>query len=253
MPLVSLPSEQEEELRRLISHKQGINRVRTALINRLHAVYVHAGHTTLKKKHLAVRESREAVRNLLENACDRDIAASLERQLETVEQERSAFGSRIHAIVSESELSPYLLSIPGVGPALAAAFLAYAGDGSRFSKAGEVANYAGLVPVLDCSGVTDRYGHIAPGGCQALRSIIVQAAWAASRSSCGGMLRRKFLELTERKSKTKSAVAIARRIIGLMWILATRREFYAGASKEQLVKKFRLYKFKSEGWEALTS
>ncbi|MDR0689238.1 MAG: hypothetical protein LBG08_03075 [Spirochaetaceae bacterium] len=38
MPLVSLPSEQKEELRGLIAHKQGINRTRTALINRLHAV-----------------------------------------------------------------------------------------------------------------------------------------------------------------------------------------------------------------------
>jgi hypothetical protein len=36
-----------------------------------------------------------------------------------------------------------------------------------------------------------------------------------------------------------------------MWVLATRREFYAGASKEQPVKKFRLYKLNSKGREAL--
>ena len=38
MPLVSLPGEKEEELRGLISHNRAINRTRTALINRLHAV-----------------------------------------------------------------------------------------------------------------------------------------------------------------------------------------------------------------------
>ena len=86
-----------------------------------------------------------------------------------------------------------------------------------------------------------------------MRSIIVRAARAASWSCCGGELRRKFLELSERKSKTKSAIAIARRIIGLMWILARRREFYAGVSKERLVRKFRLYKLNSRGWEALAS
>ncbi|MDR0689237.1 MAG: transposase [Spirochaetaceae bacterium] len=138
-----------------------------------------------------------------------------------------------------------------MGPALGAAFLAYVGDGSRFGTAGEVANYAGLVPVLDCSGETDRYGHIARSGCKALRSIVVPAAWAANRSSCGGALGSKFIELSERKGKTKSAIAW--RIIGLMWVLATRREFYAGASKEQLVKKFRLYKLNSKGWEASNS
>ena len=96
----------------------------------------------LKKKYMATKESREAVRDLPGNVCDRKIAESLERL--PVEQERDKFREKINAIVSESGLSPYVLSIPGVGPALSAAFPAYAGDGSRFGKAGEAANYAGL-------------------------------------------------------------------------------------------------------------
>jgi len=35
-----------------------------------------------------------------------------------------------------------------------------------------------------------------------------------------------------------------------MWILMTRREFYAGASKEMLQKKFRQYGSKLEGGES---
>ena len=120
----------------MISHRQAINRARTALINRLHALYAHAGHTTLKKRNMATPESRKAVRDLLENACDHEMAASLERQMETVEGERDRFREKINAIVSDSELSPYVLSIPGVGPSLAVAFLACVGDGSRFGKAG---------------------------------------------------------------------------------------------------------------------
>jgi transposase len=42
LPLVSLPTEQEEELRQLISMKQFLVKMRTALINRLHALYVLA-------------------------------------------------------------------------------------------------------------------------------------------------------------------------------------------------------------------
>jgi transposase len=163
------------------------------------------------------------------------------------------FENKIRKIVEESEVSPYVMRVPGVGPNMAAAFLAYVGDGSRFSKAGGVANDAGLTPVPDCCGDTNRYGHIAQSGCKALRSNIVQAAWAAGRSAYGGELRRKFIELSGRKSKTKSATAIARRIIELMWVLAVRREFYACASKDQLVKKFRAYKLNRKGWEALAS
>jgi transposase len=253
MPRVSLPTEKEEELRGLIRHKQAINRERTALINRLHALYVQAGHTTLKKKDVAGRERRQAAERLLENGWQRETAQSIERGLESVEKEREEFENKIRKVVEDSELSPYLMSIPGVGPNMAAAFPAYAGDGSRFSKAGEVASCAGLTPVPGCSGDTERCGHIAQSGCKALRSIVVQAAWAAGRSASGGELRRKFIELPGRKGKTKSAIAIARRIIELMWILVVRREFYAYASKEQLVKKFRAYKLNTKGWEALAS
>ncbi|MDR2517729.1 MAG: transposase [Spirochaetaceae bacterium] len=69
--------------------------------------------------------------------------------------------------MSGSEAAPYIISIPGVGPAPAAAFIAYIGDGDRFESAGEAANYAGLTPALDCSGDTVRYGHIRRGGCRA--------------------------------------------------------------------------------------
>ena len=57
----------------------------------------------------------------------------------------------------ESEPTPYIMSIPGVSPALAAAYI---GDGERFDTAGESANYAGLMPVLNYSGDEVRYGHI---------------------------------------------------------------------------------------------
>ena len=43
---------------------------------------------------------------------------------------------------------------------VAAAFLAYVGDAKRFSSPARVANYIGLVPRIDCSGETHRYGHI---------------------------------------------------------------------------------------------
>jgi transposase len=145
------------------------------------------------------------------------------------------------------------MSIPGVGPGLAAAFLAYIGDGKRFEKPAEAANYVGLVPRVDCSGETNRHGNILPGGNRALRSIILQCAWALVRSKNGGRLKEKYDELTGRMSKTKSAVAVARRIITLMWALVTRREFYKDITEAELRKKLRYYKLDCMAGEALAS
>jgi transposase len=246
LPLVSLPTEKEEELRQLISMKQFLVKTRTALINRL---YAGAGETGLKKKHLAAVKSRELLRALLRTGTRRMIAESLERELEAVEKELAAYKERIGQIVKESELSPYIMSIPGVEPTLAAAFIAYVGNGERFSKASEVANHAGLTPVLDYSGESERYGHIQRGGCGALKQVVLQSAWAVSRSNSGGRLKAKFEALRGRMSKVKSAVAIARRMVSLMWVLARRRELYADASAGELARKFRYYKL--AGWESL--
>jgi hypothetical protein len=59
----------------------------------------------------------------------------------------------------------------------------------------------------------------------------------------------KFHQLNERMGKTKSAVAIARRLVCLLWLLVTRREFYADISREGLMKRFRRYKITYEGLE----
>ena len=134
---------------------------------------------------------------------------------------------------------------------LAAAFLAYIGDGSRFSKASEVANYVGLVPKIDSSGETTRSGHITKAGCRALRGTIIQSVWTLVRcKSGGGWLQTKFFLLNERMSKTKSAVAIARKMIVLMWVLVRKKEFYAGSSRAMLESKFRRYNLDFKEWES---
>jgi transposase len=249
LPLVSLPTEGEEELRQLVSMKQFLVKTRTALINRLRALYALAGETGLKKKDLARGARREMLRGLPRNGALMLIGESIERELGVVEEELAVFREKIAGMVRESEIAPYIMSIPGVGPALAAAFIAYVGDGDRFGRAGEVANYAGLTPVLDCSGETERYGHIRRGGCRALRSVVLQSAWAVSRSGSGGRLKEKFMALSGRMSKTKSAVAIARRMVVLMWVLARRRQMYADIAGSELAKKFRYYQL--AGWESL--
>jgi transposase len=252
LPLVQLPSEREETMRTLVSLKNYQTKLRTSLINRLHAVYVQAGITTMKKSHLATSASRKEQSELLPDFLSL-IADMIEQELEVIEKQISTLEEKISTMVREHELSPYVMSIPGVGTGVAGAFLAYVGDGSRFSKAAEVANYVGLVPRLDCSGDTNRYGSITKMGCRALRGVILQSVWSLTQNKEGGRLKAKYFNLAERMSNGKSAVAIARKLVGLMWTLVTRRQLYADVSREHLERKFRYYKLNFEGWDALAS
>lgn len=249
LPIVVTPNEREEALRGVVSMKHYLVKLRTSMVNRLHAIYVHAGMTFVKKSELETAIARDRMAGRLEGQLSR-FAAIVGRELAVTEREIADADAGMRTMVAEHELAPYIMSLPGVGPGVAAAFLAYVGDGSRFSSPSQVANYIGLVPRLDCSGETNRYGHITKEGCRAVRGVIMQATWSLIRCKEGGRLKEKFFLLSERRGRTRSAVALSRRMVGLMWILVTRKEFYADASKDMLQKKFRHYGLKTEGWES---
>jgi transposase len=149
LPLAEVPT--VEELRSLVSMKGFLTKLRTQAVNRLHAVYAQTGITDLKKSSLAKAESREKQAARLPESL-RSLALMLEREIQLYEEQLGELEERIEQKGRSHELAPYVLSVPGDGMGIASAFLAYAGDGSRFGKPSEVANYAGLVPRLDCSG-----------------------------------------------------------------------------------------------------
>jgi hypothetical protein len=52
----------------------------------------------------------------------------------------------------------------------------------------------------------------------------------------------KFQALKGRMNKRKSAVAIARKLVTLAWLLMKRREYYNGIGLDALKKKLKYYK-----------
>jgi transposase len=240
---VPLPGEEEEGFRSDISMKEYLKKERTAAINRLHALYGQMGIIDVTKKDLKDKEGREARHGELP-ARLQEYASILEEQLELFEKQLGEMEEKVAEKARSHELAPYIMSIPGIGIGIAAVLLAYLGDGSRFSKAGQVANYAGLAPRVDCSGETERYGSIAKYQfCHPIRGIVLEGVWAMTRSG-KGPLYTKYSELTGRMNKRKSAVAVARKMVTLAWLLMKRREYYRGISSEALEKKLRYYKIK---------
>ncbi|MDR1389223.1 MAG: IS110 family transposase [Treponema sp.] len=248
LPAVPLTSEAEEDARYSVSTAQYLKGKRVAAINRLHALYVRDGIVEVTKKDLATGKNREKTMAALPEKLQ-VYAKYLQEELALLEQQLEEVQGALEEKTRENELAPYVMSIPGVGLGIAGVLLAYLGDGSRFSHAKEVANYAGFTPRVDCSGETERYGHISKRTfCRAIRSVVLEGVWAMARSGSGGRLRVKYNSLSERMSKKKSAVAIARKMVSLAWLLMTRRELYRDAQEAALRKKFAFYKIKFEGW-----
>lgn len=242
LPIVNIPTETEEKNRALVSQIVFYKKMRTQLINRLHSIFVKAGIVTIKKSDLRTLKNRGKSRLKLTEERFLKEADLIETLLTDVENNLDELDSEKVKALQKDDNVKYLLSIPGVGPELALAFTAFVGDGSRFTSAPQVSNYVGIVPRVDISGDTVRYGHIIKRGCSQIRRVAVQAAWALVRSRWGGALQVKYYEIAERRGKGIAIVAIARRLIELMWTVITKKDYYWFMPKEKVKEKLKYYK-----------
>jgi transposase len=123
-----------------------------------------------------------------------------------------------------------LMSVPGVGPLTAAAYVATIDDPRRFASSDQVPAYIGLVPSVDQSGQVEVHGHITRDGDGLLRGYLVEAAHVLltrKRSSC--RLKRWGLKLARKKGHGKARVAVARKLAALLHHLWITGELYQAA------------------------
>ena len=119
-----------------------------------------------------------------------------------------------------------LESIPGVGVRTAQTIVAEIGvDRSRFPSAKHLASWAGVCPGNHESAGKRKSGQPTKGN-QSLRTILVEAAWAATNAK-GTFLRAKYQRLVKRMPKQKALGAIAHRLLVMSYYLLKRRVPYA--------------------------
>jgi hypothetical protein len=93
-------------------------------------------------------------------------------------------------------------------------------EAKRFQSAHQLESYVGLVPSEDTSGAKRRLGAISKKGNCYLRALLVQAAWTILRSSDkSNPLHLWAAQLVERRGKRIAVVALARRLVGVLWAM----------------------------------
>ncbi len=118
-----------------------------------------------------------------------------------------------------------LITIPGISHISAMIVLAETGaDMKAFENSGKFSGWTGLRPRNDES--AGKYKSTATTkGNRFLRAVLVQIAWAASRTK-GTYFKEKFNRLAMRKSRKKALIAIARKVGVLIWnVLYYKQEY----------------------------
>jgi transposase len=113
------------------------------------------------------------------------------------------------------------MTVPGVGPITAVAFLSTIDDPERFKHARDVGPYLGLTPTRYQSGETDRHGRISKCGDAFTRTCLYEAANVLlTKVQRFSPLKAWGTRLVQRIGAKKARVAVARKIaviLHCMW------------------------------------
>jgi len=221
LPTSHVPSREARELRELVRLHTYLVRERTRFKNKIRAEMakraIRAGRGLFTK-----RERAQVVEFGIEpvNEC-LAVIDSLDERIKKVSHE-------LKRMAGENNDAKLLMTIPGVGYFSALLILAEIDDISRFSDAENLCSYAGLVPSTRQSGNTVYRGHITKQGSRHLRWILLECTWMHLYHADDTRLTRFFWRLARKKGRKIAAVAMARKLLRVIYaMLVTREEFRA--------------------------
>ena len=129
-------------------------------------------------------------------------------------------------ISSRNEDMRIALSMPGMGVVSASTILAEVGDFRDFSSPDKLAAYCGLVPSVYQSAGKLINGHITKHGSPHIRSMIIEVAHAIIRTRQDTKLKKFFLRIKARRGTKIGVVALARKVLCILYHLLIHQETY---------------------------
>ncbi len=230
MRFVATKTREQQAMLMLHRTRHLLVRQRTATINALRAHLVEFG--------IAAGIGRNGVDALLQVIADgnddrvpdvaRDCLMVLGAQLDTIKAHVRELDAKIMAAHRASELSQRLEAIPGVGPRIATALVASIADPKAFKSGRQMAAWIGLVPKQNSSGGKEKLGGVTKAGDRYLRPMLMIGALSViKRVKQLGYTKRPWLaELMARRPVKVAAIALANKIIRMVWAMMVRGERY---------------------------
>ena len=139
---------------------------------------------------------------------------SLLELIDDLDAHEARFTARIAAELRGDRGYPAIQALPGVGPTLAAVFVAEIGDVHRFADPAHLCSWAGLTPKHRESDTVVRRGHITKQGCKLVRWAAVEAI---QRHPAGTKISADRKRIEARRGRNIAKVAAARKLLTLVY------------------------------------
>ena len=225
---VKLRDDRRHHLLQLLKLRDGMVACRTLMVNKVRGLCKARG--VILRKCDAASFASWARAELPEGLAG--VFGPLLDALESVGGAIAAYDAQVGEAVEAGygEDAGLLRGIPGVGPVTAAAFIAVAGDVSRYRRARDAGAYLGLAPGQDQSGDSDAPRPITKEGDALVRRLLVNAANHILRKNSADSPLKRFGERLCGKggkiARRKAKVALARKLAVVMAALPMTRRPY---------------------------
>jgi len=214
LPEVRAKREEAGRVQSLVNTRTKLVRLKTSLINKIHALYVANGRK-LKKTSL---NSEKGLGHVLEEKWSAIEAIELEIIIEQIRSLKVSIKKLDQAINEEAgKLKGFdnLQTISGIGSLSAGILLAVIGEIRDFASADKLAGYFGIVPRVSNSNETVHHGRITKCGSKTGRTTLVQCSLAALKKS--EYLKKYYEQVKARRGHGKAKIALARKYLGIIY------------------------------------
>ena len=195
------------ELRELVRHRAKLVGIRSQCKAEIHAVWAKCGIQVLMSDLFSVPGQDLLDRCPLPGPYAARVQ-SLRRLIDDLEVEIDLFGRLTRGRLAADPDDVAVQQLPGVGPVLAAVFLAEVGDVHRFRTAPQLACWAGLTPKHHESDRHVHRGRITKQGSRLVRWAAVESVKALGPGTVVGGYKQR---VAERRGKNIGTVAAARK------------------------------------------
>ncbi len=202
-------------------------------------IFIEIKNKRIKIKKTEIKESLKGELSQNDIFVIKECLDSIKRLDEKIKRFDSKINQNLKGMQMQKEME-ILMSIPGVGFTTAAAIAAEIGNIDVFSKPKKLVGWSGLAPSINESAGKSSNCHITKKGNKFLRTTLVLAA---NSIAIGRPNKLKFFyqRIKVKKGNKKAIVALARKLVSIIYHLLKFKEMYSEEEGKQ--KKFKLPKF----------
>ena len=234
MRFVPIKSVEQQDIQNFHRQRELIKKERNALVNQVrgllaeYGLVIHKGVAAVRRDLPAILEDAGNGLTVLARECFAELLDALrvlDLQFEKCEQ-------RINALNQNNEVCQRLDEILGIGPLIASATYAAAGEGKDFVNGRHFSAWLGLVPGQHSSGGKTVLLGISKRGNAYLRTLYIHGARAVLRHSAKKTDRFSLWAqaVLVRRGHNKACVAVANKMARMAWVIMAKGETYRVAA-----------------------